>query len=405
MPIDDRIGQTNIANNGMKMTIIAYRSAVDIDVQFEDGAIVKNKKYQNFKLGIISHPDYINCMKKGSRIGETSIANNGMKMTIVKYNNISDIDIQFEDGIMVKHKRYQQFKLGHIKHPYYEQRVNVHDRLGETNVANNGQKMTIIAYHGANNIDIQFDDGTIVNNKSYDSFKRGGITNPNYKIYRIGQTRIANNGMKMTIVAYRSYHDIDIQFEDGVIVNNKSYRSFKEGGIGHPKYTNSAYKNSRVGETSISTNGMKMSIIAYRTVNDVDIQFEDGTIVENKRYQDFIHGHIKHPYYNYSNINVGKENIANNGMKMTIIAYRKSTDIDVQFEDGCIVKHKTYTNFKRSIVKHEFPYQMDDMIIEKPAYIHDKIGNFYCHCTLCGKRDIMTVSEAKNHQCSESMTG
>lgn len=38
---------------------------------------------------------------------------------------------------------------------------------------------------------------------------------------------------------------------------------------------------------------------------------------------------------------------ATSGMLMKIIAFRRSDDIDVQFEDGVIVTKKTYTNFKK----------------------------------------------------------
>ena len=37
--------------------------------------------------------------------------------------------------------------------------------------------------------------------------------------------------MLMTIIAYRNSNDIDIQFEDGTIVQHRDYRSFSEGCI------------------------------------------------------------------------------------------------------------------------------------------------------------------------------
>ena len=51
----------------------------------------------------------------------------------------------------------------------------------------------------------------------------------------------------------------------------------------------------RVGETSYNNQGEKMIIIAYRNSNDIDVQFEDGIIVYNRRYGNFIRGRIKHP--------------------------------------------------------------------------------------------------------------
>ena len=40
------------------MTIIKYRKSEDIDIQFEDETIVKNKTYNNFKKGNIKNPNY-----------------------------------------------------------------------------------------------------------------------------------------------------------------------------------------------------------------------------------------------------------------------------------------------------------------------------------------------------------
>lgn len=49
----------------------------------------------------------------------------------------------------------------------------------------------------------------------------------------------------------------------------------------------------RVGEKKIANNGLEMEIIAYRGITDIDIQFSDGTIVEHKTYQAFCNGHIR----------------------------------------------------------------------------------------------------------------
>lgn len=52
------------------------------------------------------------------------------------------------------------------------------DRLNEIGYNNNGERMTIIRYGNTNDIDVRFDDGTIVEHKQYDSFKKGKIRNP-----------------------------------------------------------------------------------------------------------------------------------------------------------------------------------------------------------------------------------
>ena len=52
----DRIGEIRYNNQNERMIIIAYRNANDIDIQFEDGVIVYNRSYDKFKIGRIKHP-------------------------------------------------------------------------------------------------------------------------------------------------------------------------------------------------------------------------------------------------------------------------------------------------------------------------------------------------------------
>ena len=172
---------------------------------------------------------------KSSRVGQTSVAHNGMLMTILEYRGTKDIDVQFEDGTIVKNTTYQSFKIGSIKNPNFVKLASV--RVGEEKIANNGQKMKIVAYRGINDIDIQFEDGTVVVHRPYNYFKTGQIANPNFSkieqnaMKRIGQTHIAKNGEFIKIIAYRNNTDIDVQFEDGTIVQHVRYDTFKSGKV------------------------------------------------------------------------------------------------------------------------------------------------------------------------------
>ena len=167
LPKEFRLKQIGINSKNLKMTIIKYKSATDIDVQFEDGTIVKNKEYSVFLKGNIKHPNYYNNL----RIGETNVNNQGLKMTIIKYEKYDDIDVQFEDGTIVENKSYDHFLKGHI--------INKNYRIGETNINNQGLKMVIIGYKDSHNINVQFEDGTIVENRQYGDFLIGNIVNPN----------------------------------------------------------------------------------------------------------------------------------------------------------------------------------------------------------------------------------
>ena len=54
---------------------------------------------------------------KIGRLNETRINNNGEEMRIIRYGNRNDIDVQFEDGTIVEHRQYCHFKTGRIKNP------------------------------------------------------------------------------------------------------------------------------------------------------------------------------------------------------------------------------------------------------------------------------------------------
>ena len=54
---------------------------------------------------------------KIDRTGEVGVSRYGEKMTIVRYGGKADIDVQFQDGTVVEHKRYDHFKEGKIKNP------------------------------------------------------------------------------------------------------------------------------------------------------------------------------------------------------------------------------------------------------------------------------------------------
>ena len=57
--------------------------------------------------------------KKIDRTGEVGYNNNGERMVIVRYGSAFDIDIQFDDGIVVEHRVYDSFLKGNIKNPMF----------------------------------------------------------------------------------------------------------------------------------------------------------------------------------------------------------------------------------------------------------------------------------------------
>ena len=240
------------------------------------------------------------------------------------------------------------------------------DKTGEIRMMSCGQTAEIIAYRYDNDIDIQFEDGTIVANATYTSFEQGYIKHPDpdkcfwkqqndkYEEDRVGKPRMMNNGMEAMIIAYRGVYDVDVQYEDGYIAKGVGYQSFIKGETSHPTVKTS--RKQRVTEEDLKgkenkmSNDMMAKIIAARSVKDIDVQFEDGQITYNATYSTFKKGNVCHPSKKRGR--VGLENIMNNGMSCKIIAYRGADDIDVQFADGTIVEHRGYIAFQKKTIRN-----------------------------------------------------
>lgn len=63
--------------------------------------------------------------KKINRIGERNINNQNIEMTIIKYNSTNDIDVKFEDGYVIKNVSYSNFKKGNLKSLYSPSVFNI----------------------------------------------------------------------------------------------------------------------------------------------------------------------------------------------------------------------------------------------------------------------------------------
>ena len=410
-----RIGMINTTKDGHTMTIIAYRKATDIDVQFEDRRIVEHKSYNSFVKGSISYFANRNAEFAQKRIGETIIATNGIKMTIVAYRNSNDIDVQFENGTIMQHKQYKLFKQGKILDYDNVTEKQASERIGMQSVAKNGLKMTIIAYRASEDIDVQFEDGIVVQHQRFRTFLQGTIRHPSYskltnkQNLRLHERNKNTVGKWMEIIAYRNAHDIDICFDDGLVLTNCIYASFRKGEIRYPgifaanehdkwigktnnvystgelmtivEYTNSAHivvefsstKTRKrttlrqfltgqvnnpdfqlhVGETGINKQGLTMKIYKKIGPDSYLLQFENGYITKPYTYSQFKNGYIPNPTVTLIDNRIGIVKRMRNGLLAKLVAVRKSDDADVLFEDGICVEHQhVYGFINDAVISH-----------------------------------------------------
>jgi len=64
---------------------------------------------------------------------------------------------------------------------------------------------------------------------------------------QVGKSKIAKNGLKMTIVGYRNFSDVDVQFEDGFLAEGVELCQYNRGNITNP-YVPSVYTFGFMGE-------------------------------------------------------------------------------------------------------------------------------------------------------------
>lgn len=305
------IGEINIHNlSNMKMTIINYRRFTDMDVKFDDGYIATHVAYDSFSKGKVKHPNYRGTEPRTDRLSESRIMRDGRKATIISYRSSNDIDIQYEDGTVLEHILYSNFVRGLVKQ--IDPKAN--PRVGETKISNAGQHMTIIEFYNFGYIYVKFEDGTIVKS-TYDSFKKGITINKNYKHaqtigaeklikQRIGCSTFNQHGNKLTVIAYKNSKNIVVKLElpeKTVILKDVNWSNFISKTISLKRNsnkiltTNSKLSNiglKRIGESRISRTDLLMTIIDYNNYKDITVLFENGDIVKHKSYHDFTTGHI-----------------------------------------------------------------------------------------------------------------
>ena len=184
------------------------------------------------------------------------------------------------------------------------------------------------------------------------------MLNVNKRDQRIGESKINFQGLEMVIIAYRSSHDLDVKFEDGYIKEHTAYKEFCRGSVGNPNFSyQKELADIRIGESSINTQGLEMTITAYRNSKDVTVRFADGEVVHCD-YGRFKSGSVQNPKYKRykgglrTAYRLGETNVNTQGDQMKIIEYNSADDISVQFDDGLIRTHTSYDVFKSGKLRH-----------------------------------------------------
>lgn len=234
------IGETKVMNNGLKATCVAIRGRNDCDFQFENGVLREHVRYDSFrtcKLGLKSNKQlHDEANIRGTRVQMKS----GEFATCIDYRTNTDIDIRFDDGTELYHCMKTHFINGCYTNPNSESRFSLKGTIVDMNC---GMKAVCIEDRGCNDIDIMFEDETVVTT-TRGNFRKGSVTNPTLgrgQAMRIkhdsfvGLEKYMNCGYKCKITKCDFVWDITVEFDDGSIVEHRYKSEFDRGSILHPK--------------------------------------------------------------------------------------------------------------------------------------------------------------------------
>ena len=124
-------------------------------------------------------------LQKQERLGMEKFNSNGDLMKIIEYNNYQNIVVEFQDEWKRKATaRWDQFKRGCIKNPYY------YDRSGKTNTNFQGCIMKCIEYYSSRHIVVEFqDEYKYSTTATWDEFAKGSVRNLYYpSVFNVGIT-------------------------------------------------------------------------------------------------------------------------------------------------------------------------------------------------------------------------
>lgn len=145
--------------------------------------------------------------------------------------------------------------------------------------------------------------------------------------------------------------------------------------------------NERIGETRANSKGELMTIIEYRNSSDIDIQFQNGCVAEHKHYSAFCKGLISNPIdaITRKKDRIGQKKYNHSGQMMTIVQYDDAQHIVVEFENGYRA-NTSYSNFVKGLISDGsagFTSQEDELILKFYPNGKDKLQELLSNHSMC----------------------
>lgn len=236
-----RLKERFTMRNGMSGQIIEYRKATDCDFRFDDGTVIKHLTYYQIANKSVKNPNIQNVKitkKQNEIVGNENMMKCGLNCRVICYRNSLDIDVRFDDGVIVEHVALCAFERKQIKHPTLKSLRDKKTlcnseakkkRIGKHKISNSGMKMEIIDYISFKEVLVRFSNG-VEKWTSWDKFQSGSVSPYNLAFERIGMEKYMHCGLRAKIIEYYDASNITILFENG-FKKETSYQAFSKGAV------------------------------------------------------------------------------------------------------------------------------------------------------------------------------
>lgn len=148
----------------------------------------------------------------------------------------------------------------------------INAKVGEEKFSKFNGKMVIIEVKDDENITVQFTDGKVVNTT--------------YQRYLDDDVRVSVHEVLEQVKNYQTKTLKSVVANEAINDEISSYDVF---------HSKRGLKNWRVGEVFQANNGQQMKIVAYNGASKITVKFEDGTIVNGRKYCHIQNGEVKNP--------------------------------------------------------------------------------------------------------------
>ena len=228
----NRMGDKTVLTNTLECEIIGVcEDKRYVRIQFEDGEILERVNIAQFTAKQIRHPH----IESVNMVGKRKKMRCGELCEVIEDNG-ELISVRFENGTELINCKKKSFVSGHLS-PH---KIIKNSFVGQTRKMINGMECTVIDDNGYKDITVKFADGTVLKKCRRDTFLSGKIKNPNYDPTSIlGKSKMMNCGMKCKVIEDFDSENITVEFEDGTVVKNRTRHNFESGKISNPGIANS----------------------------------------------------------------------------------------------------------------------------------------------------------------------